>query len=82
MRGERYIDQRRRPGTKAERDRAIKSLAARALEVAAKAPLRQNAASAQIPWRLIIEIREELEAIGIDWRQFKADDEARRRNPN
>lgn len=42
-----------------------------ALEVAAAAPLRQNAASAQIPWSVIWDLRTALEAIGVDWREFK-----------
>lgn len=59
-----------------------KRLAADALEVAAAAPLRCNAAYAQIPWRLVHRIREDLDAAGIDWQQFKADQAARREHPN
>lgn len=44
-----------------------------ALEIAAGAPLEGKAASCQIPWRLIRELRDELDAAGVDWRTYRRD---------
>jgi hypothetical protein len=53
-----------------------------ATEIAVYAPKRQgqNVHTAGISWRLIHELREALDAMGIDWRAAKArDDEAKAR---
>lgn len=48
-----------------------------ALQIAAAAPRKHGryAYGANIPWRLILELREALEAAGIDWDGFKRDQE-------
>jgi hypothetical protein len=47
-----------------------------ALDVAVWAPLEQGiAARAQVPWRLIHELREIFEELNIDWRATKAEND-------
>jgi predicted metal-dependent peptidase len=43
--------------------------------VATTAPELRNGATAQIPWRLIEELRAELKNADIDWRTFKKEQE-------
>jgi hypothetical protein len=50
-----------------------------ALEVAIAPPAenRQRSATAYVPWRHVDELRAALEAMGVDWRSVKAQQDAR-----
>jgi hypothetical protein len=49
-----------------------------AIEVAVAAPWKQgtHSYSAQIPWNNVNNLRQALDALGIDWRKTKTDDDA------
>ena len=52
---------------------AHQRITALALQIAATPPERRDrrAYLAQVPWRLVDELRDELAAAGVDWRSFK-----------
>ncbi len=51
-----------------------------AIEVAMRPPLQPHphVVDAKVPWKLITDLRERLDALGIDWRKAKQIDEERR----
>ena len=49
-----------------------------AIDAAIYPPLKGRAATAQVPWQRIERLRETLEALGIDWRRAKVQDDANR----
>jgi rRNA-processing protein FCF1 len=50
-----------------------------ALEVAIRAPLEQKAYAAKIPWSVINELRAIFDEMGIDWREAKKIEDAKRK---